>query len=113
MLLLVSTRTASRNGKSLSGGEIQDGLRPAVLHDLEIVFGEIGDEPALLVGDGEQNIVPGYVHLDQGMLVRFGCLGIRRGRAGGGDCWPPAQIAAQNRPAAASGAHITLILSRL
>ena len=39
------------------GGELLDDLRLLVFDDLEIVFPEIGDEPALLIRDREQDML--------------------------------------------------------
>ena len=39
-------------------------LRLLAFDDLEIVFAEIGDEAALLVGDGEQHVDAGDVEND-------------------------------------------------
>ena len=37
-------------------GELLDGLRPLVLDHLEIVFGEIGNELAFLIGDSKEHV---------------------------------------------------------
>ena len=49
--------------------ELQDRLRLLALDHLEIVLGQVGDEAALLVGDGEQQVDAGDVDLNAGRLV--------------------------------------------
>ncbi len=49
-------------GKIGFGGEIFDGLRFAVFQNLEIVFGQVGDQPPFLVLDVEKEL--DHVHID-------------------------------------------------
>ena len=60
------------------GGEVFDGLRLAVFEDLEVIFGEVGNERAVLVFDVEEE----SDHVDAdfeglgGRLLVFGLLGV-------------------------------------
>ena len=56
------------------GGELDDALRLLVLEDFEIVLREIGDEAALFVGDGEQQVDAVHFKNDAAAVV-----GRRRG----------------------------------
>ena len=69
MLLLVSIRMAMRSGRSVSAVNSAIVLRLLVFEDLEIVLAEVGDEAALLVGDGEQHVDARHVDLNAGGLV--------------------------------------------
>ncbi len=50
------------------GGEFDDGLRLLVFEDLEIALGEIGDEAALFVRDGEEHVDARDVEGDAGSI---------------------------------------------
>ena len=55
---------AEAQGKIGFGGEFLDGLRLLALNHLKIVFAQIGDETALLVGNGEEHVDAGDVEND-------------------------------------------------
>ena len=63
------------------GGEVLDGLRLAVFEDLEIIFGQIGNQHAVLVFDVEEY----SHHVD----VDLQSLGL----TSSGACWASARIA--------------------
>ena len=79
------------------GGELHDGLRLLVFEDLEVVLGQVGDEAALLVGDGEEHVDAGDVDLDARRLVGLdgGCC-TTTGWAG---CWTTGFCSAAHTPA--------------
>jgi hypothetical protein len=72
MLLLVSIRMASRNGRFDSAVNSRMFCGLLVLDNFEILLGQIGDEPALSVGDGEQKVHARHVQNDAVRIVRFG-----------------------------------------
>ena len=47
---------AERERQIRFGGEVLDGLRSAVLSDVEVTFGQVGDERALFVFDVEKQL---------------------------------------------------------
>ena len=70
--------------------EVGDGLPPLAFDDFKIVLDEVGDEAALLVGDGEQQADARDVDLDAGGLVALkdlarGAGGVLAGDGRNGD----------------------------
>ena len=66
-----------RSGRSLSAVNSWMICGLLVLDDLEVVFGQIGDEAAFLVGDGEQHVDAGDVE-DDARVGRLGTGGLLR-----------------------------------
>jgi len=84
-LLLVVDEDAQAEGQVGFRGEVRDGLPPLAFDDFKIVLGEVGDEAALLVGDGKEQADACNVDLNTGGLIALNDLASGPGGVLAGD----------------------------